>query len=329
MAKENFRQNLFIDGYIRSCADGVVSTFRDYLHSAFPLGPSEHSIADICNKYGIHALDASELTGFEIKHWGDIEEFKHKVTTERKHIGTFKNDFQVEAEAEALAIISRLRTKEYSLPGVKIHPVSVYFVSQSRVFDKVSSDSGIITWSPEAVYRYMSTISGDKINPDILQQCMLNEYYYAGISFVDKARYLKFFGPSINQAKLNYKEQIKSYLVATEQQQYRDKYDEEFARMPDLEKPFFVSQMGWHLAKAAEEREKYKAQIAEVKIAKAEGEMHAAEARAVSAEEAAEVIRRKMLTAQHEINRQKNLKDLKRRRKRERQAKRRARKNRK
>jgi hypothetical protein len=329
LAKETFKQNLFIDGYIRLCADGVVPTFSDYLRLIFPMGATERSIIDTLRKQGIHAFDASDLKGFEVKHWGDIEDFKQRLIEERTRTNTYRGEFQVEAEGEALAIIRRLRSKDYFLPGLVDQPARVYFVSQSRALDKISIDAGVITWSPEAVYRYVTTLPGAKVNPDLLQQCMLNEYYYAGITFVDKARYLKFFGPVINQAKSDFRGQVDKYLASTEQQAFSSEYEKAFDRLPDLEKPFFVGQMGWQLARATEEKARMAERSAEAQIALAQEGKLAAEVRALTAEATADEIRRKMITTQNEANRRRNLQDPKHLKKRARQAKERQRQRRK
>ena len=36
-SKAGYKQNLFVDGYIRMCAEGKISTFADYLKKAFPM----------------------------------------------------------------------------------------------------------------------------------------------------------------------------------------------------------------------------------------------------------------------------------------------------
>ncbi|MHC1765885.1 MAG: SIR2 family protein [Verrucomicrobiia bacterium] len=326
MAREGYKQNLFLDGYVRMAAEGTVGTFRDYLDHAAPSGMSEDRVAAGCRSHGITALTASDLKGFEQKHWGDIEDFKAALTTERKQRGTFRSALQVEAEAELLAMIRKLRSREYSLPTQLPPACRFYFVSQSRTLDKVASTEGLITWNPEAVYRYVSSLPGAELSPDFLQQCMLHEYFYAGVSFVDKARYLRFFGPSISQAKTRYRDQVDKYLNETEQTSQREEYDKEFERTPDLEKPFFVAQMGWHLARTTEEKAKIEVHAAEARVSKAEDAREQAEARAKAAEADAEAARKKALTAQHEANRLRNLDDPKHAKKRERQAKARARK---
>jgi hypothetical protein len=175
---------------------------------------------------------------------------------------------------------------------------------------------------------------------------MLHEYFYAGVSFIDKARYLKFFGPAISQAKISYREQVDKYLQETEQVHRRKDLDEEFDRTPDLQKPFFVAQMGWGVARTAErkakdavqreETAKAKAQqqvagveaVATKRIAEAEERVQAATAQAKAAREDAEAARKAKIRAEQEAGRLRNLQNPKHARKRLRQAKKRARKRR-
>ncbi|MBF0560167.1 MAG: hypothetical protein HQL08_15465 [Nitrospirae bacterium] len=110
------------------------------------------------------------------------------------------------------------------------------------------------TWTPEALYRYLSALPGKQTNPDLLQQCMLHEYYYAGISFIDKDRYVRFFGPSIDAAKTSFVKERTSYIDNLEET-YTINIDVAFEKTPDLEKPFFVAQMGWRRAEASQQRE--------------------------------------------------------------------------
>jgi hypothetical protein len=103
---------------------------------------------------------------------------------------------------------------------------------------------------------------------------MLHEYYYAGISFIDKDRYLRFFGPSIDAAKTSYEKEKTSYITEVEDTYTRD-IDDAFDKTPDLEKPFFVAQMGWRLAEASQQREELAGQRAleaEAKVKQLESE---------------------------------------------------------
>jgi len=329
MVKEGFKQNLFVDGYVRESAVGSTGTFADYLARVAPSGATEKALSKACEKYGIGVVRAPDVKGFHQDDWGDIEEAKAQLATLRKHLGTFRGEFQVQAEAEVLLLIRRLRQGKYMLSPEMDASCRVYFVSQSRALDKVGLTDRIVTWTPEAVYRYVSSLPGQEISPDLLQECMLHEYFYAGVSFVDKARYLKFFGPSIRQAKISYREQIDGYLQQTEQIYRRSDYDVAFDSTPDLEKTFFVAQMGWELARRAERHvddATKRAQGAERRAQGAEKRAQGAEMRAKAAEANADAERKARITAEQKISQLRNLADPKHARKRAKQAKKRRRK---
>ncbi len=332
MFREGYKQNLFIDGYVRLAADGSAGTFADYVEKVLGTDITQEQFLRKCDAAGVTALRIDELEGFSQYDWGDIEELKGDLAQERTSRGTYRGQFQVETEAEVLVLIRKLRAGDYKLPG----PVStldrVYFVSQSRALDQVCRGQDMITWTPEAVYRYVSSLSGDAVEPELLQQCMLHEYFFAGVSFIDRARYVKFFGPSINQAKLAYSEQRDKYLAETEQRYRTTQFDEAFERIPDLEKPFFVAQMGWQLARAAEEKAQEATEraadtqtSAQQLVKEARAQTAAALARAKTAEVNAETARKAKVRAEEEANRLRNLRDPKHLRKRARQAKKRKR----
>ena len=326
MVKEGFKQNLFVDGYVRESASGSVGTFTDYLARVTTSRDHEEMLSEVCEKYGIGVIRAPEVEGFHQDDWGDIEDVKAKLADHRKHRGTFRGDSQVQAEAEVLILIRRLREGKYTLSPEIDASCRVYFVSQSRVLDIVDQQDHIVTWTPEAVYRYVSSLPGVQISADLLQECMLHEYFYAGVSFVDKARYLKFFGPSIRQAKISYREQIDGYLNQTEQIHKRSDYDAAFDSTPDLEKPFFISQMGWVLARRAEEKVADTTQRAKRNIDEATQRARESEKRAKAAEAEAKNERKGRVTAEQRASQFRNLGDPKHLRKLAKQAKKRRRK---
>lgn len=325
LVERGYKQNLFIDGYIRLAAEGTVGTFGDYLEYMLPNGVSQELFLEKTREYGISALRASELEGFVQEHWGDIEVVKEALTRTRQERGTYRTDLQVQAEAEVLQIIRKTRDGEYDLGEEVNRFCRVYFVSQSHLLDTVSADENVVTWTPEAVYRYVTSLAQMELDPQLLQQCMLHEYYYAGVSFIDRVRYNKFFGPCIQQSKLDYSQQVERYLDETMQTHQRQSYDADFDRTPDLQKPFFVSQMAWRITRRAEE----KVDEAGKQIDRAMKDAEAAEARARAAEERSEKAHTARVRAEQEANRLRNLQDPKHAKKRMKQAKKRARKKRK
>lgn len=336
MSRVGYKQNLFVDGYVRLAADGAVGTFAEYIEKVIGTDVSHEQFFRKCEEAGVNVLRIDELDGFSQIDWGDIEDLKASLTQERESRGTYRGPFQVAAEAEVLVLIRKLRGGAYKLPDPVASFERVYFVSQSRALDFVSSGDDVVTWTPEAVYRYVSSLPGTAVDPELLQECMLHEYFYAGISFVDRARYVKFFGRSISQAKLVFQEQRDKYLAETPHTYRADQVDEAFERIPDLEKPFFVAQMGWELARAAEEKARKAGErtqsvqtSAELRVREAQSQAAAALIRAQAAEANAETDRKARARAETDANRLRNLQDPKHQRKRDRQAKKRKRKKRK
>jgi hypothetical protein len=254
LVKGSYKQNLFLDGYIRLSADGGIATFKDYLNMSLSNGGlSLSSLSNIIAKAGIKSINISDLNGFSQNDWGEIEEAKLKIQNEREKRGTYRSPLQVEAEAEVWILVKNLVGRKYTFDDPHI-PERVYFVSQSRIMDHAFPLEAVTTWAPGALYRYLSALPGNELSSDLLQQSMLQEYYYAGISFIDSESYSRFFGPSIDAAKLSFEREKSNYISELEETRTKD-IDDAFSKTPDLEKPFFVAQMGWRMAEKAKKRE--------------------------------------------------------------------------
>jgi len=253
IGKDRQRLNLFVDGFIRMSAEGRIGTWGEYLKRVCPDGCNRARLDDQVARKGLPVLDIEGLVGFQDSDRDKISEYKEKIKTRRVLRGTYKSDHQVEAEAEVFQIIRGLRNRHYFIHGLAEGIDRTYFISLSRVLNMIHPDV-VTSWTPEAVYRYLTALPGEATDPELLQQCMLNEYFYAGVSFIEKSRYQKFFGPSISAARTTFEEQKQHYLKEVEEA-YRGEFDEAFESTPDLEKPFFVAQMDWRLAEASQRRE--------------------------------------------------------------------------
>ncbi|MDR3687196.1 MAG: SIR2 family protein [Coriobacteriia bacterium] len=242
--KDGFRQNLFLDGYIRLSARGDVGSFDDYVNKVCPVGCSKSGLAESLGRFGLNVLYEYDL--------GDLSELQGKIAAYRQSRGTWKNEFQVIAEAEVLEYSRLVLEGDIPVPGMKIGPPKKsYFISHSRVLDKARRDiDTLISWTPEAVYRLVTSLPGAPIDAALLQQCMLNDYYYAGVSFIDRASYLRFFGPAISQSRLQFEEEKDKYVSAASTVG-AEELEADFEATDDLLKPFFSSQMGWRVARIA------------------------------------------------------------------------------
>ena len=311
----SYNQNLFLDGYIRLSAQGKVGTFNDYLKLIFASRTiSRDAFEEKLANAGLRVITISEVNGFIQEDWVELECATAEIQKIREESGTYRSQLQVESESEILTLLRNLRSGKYSIDNLD-NAEHFYFISQSQVMDRVSQQEPITTWSPEAIYRYLSALSKKAMNPDLLQQCMLHEYYYAGISFIDKERYEHFFGPSIDASKVSYQTERSTYISQIEDT-YTKNVDDAFEQTPDLEKPFFATQMGWQLARQSKQKEdlaKQRASNAEAKVKKLESEKEGAWRS------------RKKRTQEQEEARLRNLQDPKHVRKRKRQSKKRKR----
>ena len=252
--KGSYKQNLFLDGFIRLRADGTIGTFQDYLKLIVPKKLlDQEALEESIGRSGIKVVNISRLSGFVQDDWGDIEEAKIMIRTRREEIGTYRSPLQVESEAEVSVLLTNLRLGRYSIENLETAD-RFYFVSQSRIIDQVFQVDNLTTWTPESLFRYLSALPGRDLDPDLLQQCMLHEYFYAGISFIDRARYERYFGPAVDLAKASFDREVAGYIEDVEDRFGRSISDS-FGDIPDLDKPFFIEQMGWKKADAALQRE--------------------------------------------------------------------------
>jgi hypothetical protein len=314
LQKGSHKQNLFVDGYIRLAAEGKVGTFEDYLETISPMGLRRDALVKMLESKGFQIFNVNKMVGYETADWGDIEQLAEEIKNVRSKLLSFRSELQVEAEAEILHMIRNLKNHRYKCPIERMDLERSYFLSQSRVLDQVTPDHPV-SWTPEALYRYLLALSGETMDFDLLQQCMTQEYYSAGVVFVDKPRYQEFFGPTINAAKVRFAEERDRYLE--EAAKTPGEVDSAFEHTPDLEKPFFVQQMGFRMAEFARNR----AEAAEKRTAEAERELQVLRAEKDSAWKKKQKVRERQEAAEA-----RHSKDPDYLRKRKKQAKRRARK---
>ena len=239
LVKPGYNQNLFLDGFIRLSAERQVGSFDEYVQ-ACGLDLTHGVVMERIAASGIRITDMSVLPGFQQDDWGEVRHLADMIKDDRAARGIYRSDEQVDADAEVLFIIQKFRSGGYRLES---DIAKAYFVSQSHVLDRVSTEEYVTTWTPESVYRYLLSLPGELPNPALFQECMLHEYFQAGISVIDKTRYTRFFGPAIDASRVRFEEQKKQYLKDVERSFNSTSLDSSFRATPDLEKPLFVHRM--------------------------------------------------------------------------------------
>ena len=239
-----------------------------------------------------------------------------------------------ERERLRSAPLCKLRLKQKILPVIRgrqsgrtrLHRwvdtgTLVFPISKSSTRPYSSSRTGVL--DSRSVVPLHQGASGPETHPDLLQRCMLQEYFASGVVLLDTPSYERFFGPSINAATTTYQAERDKYLKAFPEKTTRA-LDGAFESTPDLQKPFFVQQMGWKVAR--EEEKKAIAAQQRAVVAKAEAEAAVAELQKIQQERDKDWRRRKRARALQLEAEERNARDPKHRQKRDRQAKNRSRK---
>jgi hypothetical protein len=252
--KGSYSPNVFIDGYIRASAKGGVGSFEQYLKTVCPSCRSKPDFSRHVRQLGFDVLKLERLSGFCPEDTAKAACYECDIRDYRREKTTLRSDLQVQAEAEVLRIVLGLRDGSLTIPDSTQNLSNVYFVSQSRVLDHVGEGNEVISMTPESVYRYLVSLSLDTASPQLLQQCMVGEYYHAGISFVDSRLYAKFFRPLIDASRLSLREQLRQSAEDFDRAE-RARLGAAFDSTPDLEKPFFVLNLGWRAYERAAKRQ--------------------------------------------------------------------------
>lgn len=245
----DYYENLFIDGYIRGAALGKWRTFSEYARQ-LRCGTIE-SATRCLQQMGIDLKDAQHYHGYTVADSEAIRVLTSEILHERTERGSNRGgQRQARAEAEALHVVRSLRTSRFDV-GKQIR--AAYFVSTSRLLDQMYAADGLITWSPEALYRHLAYMTPADPDPEALFESMASSYYAMGVSVVDDATYSAVFGGIINSSKLEFEKEKVAYLSSLETDvRSQSELEERFARTPDIEKPVFVTQMAWAVARSEE-----------------------------------------------------------------------------
>lgn len=316
-----YSENPFVDSFIGGHVAGEWK------------GMSEYRLA-IGHEDGIGFRDTIQSLGIEVIVQESIEEddgtnqvdsLGTEIRSERERTGTLRGDgdAQASAEAETLFLIRCIREKGFrGNPSVN----KSYFVSTSRILDNLfHKTDGLITWSPDTLYNHLAFMSGEDVDPDDVFRAITTTFYAAGVSVVDESTYRQYFKSSISESNAILAREVDNYskLVsknAKQRQESRESIQSQYSRTPDLEKPQFVTQLGWVAARKAEEGRKA-----------AESARDEAEQRRKKevSEVKGEYERKEKERKRHAAGKEKNLNDPKHQRKLKNQAKKRKRKRRK
>ncbi len=246
-AGPGYKQNLFVDGYIKWTAQQGAPSFQEYLRNCLGDAYERHMdcrVEEQLSALGIETVEFSEWPDFSEEHWGERPKIENKIIEQRKQRGTYRSEEQCRAEAEVLILCEDGKAA---------------FLSQSGILDLIDRGKPKITWRPESMYRFLASFSTAQPSDDLLYQSMVQDFFYSGFDIVNKEALNQYFAAPVRQSRMNLDEEKERYERALGQTEY-DRLLSGYDDVPDVQKPFYSVQFAFHVArKESENRERAEA----------------------------------------------------------------------
>ncbi|QDU80496.1 hypothetical protein Pla110_22260 [Polystyrenella longa] len=304
-----YRQNPYIEGFVGLSRKLTLRRFKEY-RQYLKIDTLEKAVERV-KEVGVKIVSIEEDTSDDAEL--SISEVAQNIEEERIRRGTGRGgEKQALIEAEVLCLlVEERRTKSNESEGL----APAYFVSTSRLLDQMyGNEYGIITWTPEVLFRHLSLLSPSNNDDASIVEAMAIEYSKLGISLIDEDAFRSYFEPLISTSRLSYQREKSSFITAVEGEASRtvEELDSDFESVSDMAKPLFVSQMYWR--EQASEKTQLRRELKQALERK-----EALDSKLKKEEKEWE--ERSKRTVDHYENRIRNLTDPKRRRKSERKAK--------
>ena len=278
------KTNLFLGGfYAELASEATTTSLFDYLDSAMA-SPAGHTATDeVCDDrlsaLGVPSRNLGEWIGFTPLLWPERDDLQKKITDLRKSNHTYTHERQTQAEAEALIIIEKLRAGIFK---GDTEVTNAYFLSNTRVVDRVAHSGVPITMRPAALLQWLSTIttaSADELAT--LTNGILWELSERGLNVVDTTTLQQTFSPLLSASREHLPEELAKLNMLTGVE-YGESATKAFAALNDLELPIAL-----HSAFAQQTR------LLEEKAKKAVSERQAVEKSRLNEHERLEYLRLK------------------------------------
>ncbi|MFH1218997.1 MAG: SIR2 family protein [Candidatus Eisenbacteria bacterium] len=268
MSGPGFKQNLFLDGFTKWSLGQGAPSLDQYMKQCLSADYRQNLSDSIRAKIQSLKIDIVDFRTYADERrdlWAERDAITNEIQELRNRYGTWRGESQCIAEAEVV-LICRNR--------------NAAFLSQSGILNKLKGDKAKISWYPEALYRFLSLFSSSAVGPDLLYECMIQSFYYAGFDIIDKATISKYASRMVRQARMRIDEERDKYIQALGPERFAH-FREDFERVPDEQKPFYSMQFAFYVA--SQETEKRK--VAEERAKQAET------SRRLSEKEQAELVR--------------------------------------
>jgi hypothetical protein len=190
VAGPGYRQNLFLDGFMAWSVTQGAPSFEQYMIECLGSDFKKDLLGSIKKKIetcGIEIIDFDHWPGFSQDLYPQRDHVAAEIEKLRTQYGTYRGESQCTAEAEVVIVFKIDRAA---------------FLSQTNILNKLTKQTPQLTWKPEAMYRFLSLFSSTPPGADLLYDCMIQDFYYAGFDIVDKEAISRFVTPMIRQARM-------------------------------------------------------------------------------------------------------------------------------
>ncbi|MBL7119516.1 MAG: SIR2 family protein [Dehalococcoidia bacterium] len=233
-----YKQNLFVDGFYKWAVGQGNPTLHQYMVEC--VGPDYRtklagSLRSRISDLQVEIHDFNKWPNFNMNWLVEREHLAGSIQDLRSRFGTFRSEAQCNAEAEVVLLCETGK---------------LLFLSQSNILDKLHGAARRMTWKPEAMYRFLSLFSVTPAQIDLLYQCMIEDFFFAGFDIVDTQVIKRSIAPTIRQARMQLDQEKQAYETTLGEQRLSELTDA-FDKVPDEQKPFYTMQFAFYVARQA------------------------------------------------------------------------------
>lgn len=236
LGSPGYKQNLFISGYMKWEKNEGNPNFSNYMKNCVGIGSAaklKDSIRTSLTNHNIEVIDFEKIPELTNEIIERKEILSKEIEVIRRKNGSFRSIDQCAAESEVILLNELFDTS---------------FISQSVHLNRVSAKKGLVTWTPEAMYRFLTLLSNVTPTTNLIYECMTQDFFYSGFNIVDKDSIASFVSPMIKQSRMELSQEMKNYEDVIGKKRF-DEIIDRFEDRPDEVKPFYSVQMAFYLAR--------------------------------------------------------------------------------
>jgi hypothetical protein len=243
LGRGHYRQNAFLDGYIRYSTDVRGLRFDEYLEECFGEPVSYKAMKITLEKIGVHNFSPSEITKSDLNYFVTKEEVKNFLEASvAQRADVQKTEYRIEAEAEVYAVIESWSSMPH--PDSAAEDWKCSFLTYAGFLNRVAHEGPVpvhrnIIVRPDVLYEFLGHLEPFGRFDTPFKDVLLSSYFRAADYFIDKSKYARFFGPLLRHAEEIYKGSLEQFRHVISSALT----EESILEIEELERPFAVASL--------------------------------------------------------------------------------------